>query len=204
MAGYTRVDLETVLADELDLDWAYEDSPSDSESKRSLIAAYMSGWGVPQMAALGRRIVTELDVADIHLGELKQLLGIYDAGGGVAGSTKNLIFAATGPKPRIVLRDAMNNDIEIVENAEHCLVYEDPIPAEGLQFSHLVAWWREREQFGEATTERDVGRTLHTRLRASLDSEAEQVGFRRVHQPVRGLLRHPCTHPSGLSALRPL
>lgn len=99
----------------------------------------MSGWGVPQMAALARRIVTELDIADVHLGELQQLLGSYDASGGVAGPTKNLIFAANGPKPEIVLRDAVNNDIEIVENAEYCLVYEDPIPAECLRFSRLVA-----------------------------------------------------------------
>jgi len=33
---------------------------------------------------------------------------------GVAGDLKNLIFAADGPKPRIVLRDAINNVIEIV------------------------------------------------------------------------------------------
>lgn len=91
------------------------------------------------MAALARRIVTELDIADVHLGELQQLLGSYDASGGVAGPTKNLIFAANGPKPEIVLRDAVNNDIEIVENAEYCLVYEDPIPAECLRFSRLVA-----------------------------------------------------------------
>lgn len=178
MGGYTRVDLETVLADELCLDWLHEDPPSDrNHSKRSLIAAYMSGWGVPQMVALARRIVTELDIADVHLGELKQLLATYDAGGGVAGSTKNLVFAANGPKPQIVLRDAMNNDIEIVKNAEYCLVYEEPIPAEGLRFSRLVTWWRERERFAETVTERDVGLALHDRLRASLGSEAERVVF---------------------------
>lgn len=29
MGGYTRVDLETVLADELGLEWLQEDSPAD-------------------------------------------------------------------------------------------------------------------------------------------------------------------------------
>lgn len=178
MGGYTRVDLESVLADELGLDWMHADSPADQEhSKRSLVAGYMSGWGVPQMAALARRIVTELDIADLHLGELKQLLDSYDASGGVAGPAKNLIFAANGPKPQIVLRDAMNNDIQIVENAEYCLVYEDPIPAEGLRFSRLVTWWRAREQLGEAVDERKAGLALHNCLRASPDSPAEEVVF---------------------------
>ena len=94
MGGYTRFDLETVLADELNLVWPSEYSPSDPNfTKRSLIETYMGGWGVPQMAALARRIVTELDIDDVYLRDLTQLLTIY-AGGGVAGSTKNLIFAA--------------------------------------------------------------------------------------------------------------
>ncbi|MBI5738840.1 MAG: hypothetical protein HY997_23510 [Mycolicibacterium neoaurum] len=43
---------------------------------------------------------------------------------GVAGTPKNLIFAAAGPKPDLVLVDAVNNDIQIVRNAEHCLIYD--------------------------------------------------------------------------------
>jgi hypothetical protein len=38
--------------------------------------------------------------------------------GGVAGSPKNLIFASIGPKPEIVIQDAINNDIKIVRNEE--------------------------------------------------------------------------------------
>ncbi|GAA2394707.1 hypothetical protein [Gordonia cholesterolivorans] len=174
---YTRVALETVLADELDLDWQQAEPPTTAESKRTLIAAYITGWGVPQMASLARRIVTELDIPDVYLTELTGLLATYDAGGGVHGATKYLIFAANGPKPQIVLRDAMNNDIEIVENAEYCLVLEDPIPAEGLRFSRLVTWWREREQLADAVTDRQVALTLHDRLRASLESDAERVVF---------------------------
>ena len=37
---------------------------------------------------------------------------------GVDGQLKSIIFASTGPKPRIVLRDAINV-VEVVENAEY-------------------------------------------------------------------------------------
>jgi hypothetical protein len=177
MGGYTRFDLETVLADELDLTWPRDDDPSDSESKRAVIAGYMPGWEVPQMAALARRVVTECEVPEVLADDLTELLRMYDAGGGVSGPTKNLIFAANGPKPQIVLRDAMNNDIEIIKNAEYCLVYEDPVPADGLRFTHLVDWWRDREQLPDTVADREVGLALHDRLRASLDSPAEQVVF---------------------------
>ena len=178
MGGYTRRDLEVVLADELELEWVGEDSPADpGYSKRSLIQAYMPGWSVPQMAGLARRIVTELDLSDLYLPELIELLALYDAGGGVPGPTKNLIFAANGPKPEIVLRDAMSNDLQIVKNAEYCLIYDEPIPAEGLRFVHMVEWWRDREQIPSATPTREVGLALHERLAASLDSPAEKVVF---------------------------
>ncbi|MGX1886629.1 hypothetical protein ACWIHY_33245, partial [Streptomyces sp. NPDC055287] len=36
---------------------------------------------------------------------------------GLARSFKNVFFAPVGPKPEIVLRDTMNNDVEIVGNA---------------------------------------------------------------------------------------
>ena len=51
---------------------------------------------------------------------------------GVNGEMRNLIFAASGAKPRIVLRDAINNVIEIVEGADRVLVYDRPLPREGL------------------------------------------------------------------------
>ncbi len=66
---------------------------------------------------------------------------------GVAGLAKNLIFAADGPKPEIVLTDAINNDVKIVKNAEYCLVFSDEIPHEGLHWGELVDWWIRRESF---------------------------------------------------------
>ena len=47
LMGYTRRDLEVVLADELQLEWSDgETSPDDGAySKRELIQAYTEGWG---------------------------------------------------------------------------------------------------------------------------------------------------------------
>ncbi|MER7576888.1 hypothetical protein [Streptomyces sp. NPDC126514] len=59
---------------------------------------------------------------------------------GPSGSFKNLIFAADGAKPQIVLRDAVNNDVEIVRNSDNCLVFTDPLPPHGLTWRQMVAW----------------------------------------------------------------
>ena len=80
---------------------------------------------------------------------------------GVHGSAKNLIFASIGPKPELVFRDAVNNDVEIVKHADLCLIYERPLSsAHGLSWLTLVEWWRDlsdtsidileaRKSFGE-------------------------------------------------------
>ena len=95
---------------------------------------------------------------------------------GPTGTFKNLIFAADGPKPKIVLRDAVNNDVEIVQNAEYCLVYSDPLPPHGLSWRQLVAWWT---RINAADPDEVVsGRSLYARLYASLDSEPERTLFR--------------------------
>jgi very-short-patch-repair endonuclease len=91
---------------------------------------------------------------------------------GVSGRPKNLIFAAIGPKPEIGFSDAINNDIVILSNAEHCLVYERPIAGDGLLWLDLVAWWRE-EHCAAGTTDDIARRSLGQRLRQSLASDAE-------------------------------
>jgi hypothetical protein len=108
--------------------------------------------------------------------ELEQYLtgvGITDVG----GDLRNLIFAADGPKPRIVLRDALNNVIEIVENAEYCLVYDRALGPEGLTWQLMVDWWRERHDPG-AGDDLIAGRHFYERLRRSLQSDAEEVLLR--------------------------
>lgn len=168
--GYTRVELETVLDEELRLEWSRTDSqPNDSaQTKRDVIRGYTDGWELLRLVGLARRIVQELDLPDALLVNLKALLTEYDKGGGVESPVKNLIFAANGPKPDLVLRDSVSNQIEIVRNAENCLVFEDPIPADGLKYSDLIAWWRKQSHIAEGMSDRDVGLDLHHRLRASL------------------------------------
>ena len=61
---------------------------------------------------------------------LKNVLSKFTSG--VSGEIKNIIFAANGPKPDLVLTDAVHNTVDIVANAEYCLVYDKPITGEGL------------------------------------------------------------------------
>ncbi|MEV0944905.1 hypothetical protein AB0I90_31635 [Micromonospora wenchangensis] len=95
-------------------------------------------------------------------------------GSGVRGSMKNLIFAALGPKPEIVLDDAVNNDLHFVRNAENCLVYDRPLGAHGLTWAELIDWWADRQGMtGEP--ERDISRSLYRRLDQSLgNNDAER------------------------------
>ncbi len=58
------------------------------------------------------------------------------------GRPKNLIFASLG-KPDIRLRDAVNNDIEIVSNPDDVLVFDRPLGSDGLRWNDLQLWWSE-------------------------------------------------------------
>ncbi|MGP9728492.1 hypothetical protein ACT3UD_14500 [Glutamicibacter sp. 287] len=170
IGSYTRETLEAVLHEELRLPWPKKDyHPNDSNfSKRDVIKGYTSGWELPQLVALARRVVAELDVEEVLRADVIALLNEYDRGGGVGAPTKNLIFAANGPKPDLVIRDAVSNDIEIVRNGEFCLIYDQPVPADGLKFRQLIQWWRKREGLPDSVLERDAGINLHQRLRASI------------------------------------
>ncbi|MUN53915.1 hypothetical protein GMA10_01505 [Kocuria koreensis] len=167
---YTRQDLETVLGEELKLSWPVMNTePSESEyTKRDVIKGYTKGWDLPKLVSLARRMVAELDLNEVLLADLNALLAAHDRGGGVVTPPKNLIFAANGPKPELVLRDAVNNDIEITRNGEYCLVFDQPIPADGLTYQNLIDWWRQRQGLPETTSDREVGVHLHARLRESL------------------------------------
>ncbi|MBL1074776.1 hypothetical protein JK358_10245 [Nocardia sp. 2] len=170
---HTREALEVVLADELKLPWVRVDPPSKIGSKRDLIRYYTDDWPLSELIDLARRIVDDYGTVG---NEVPELLAEYARRGGVDTPAKNLIFAANGPKPEIVLRDAVNNDIEIVKNAEYCLVYDEPIPATGLTFQHLIDWWRKHK--GASGDDRDVGVSLYRRLMDSLnENEAEQLIF---------------------------
>jgi very-short-patch-repair endonuclease len=91
---------------------------------------------------------------------------------GPRGRPKNLIFASP-EKPDLRFRDALNNDIEIVGNADKVLVYDQPIGEEGLRWRDLQAWWAEREGLNAG----DAKASLYRRLRASLPSNSPPQRF---------------------------
>jgi hypothetical protein len=97
---------------------------------------------------------------------------------GVDGQLRDLIFASNGPKPQIVLRDAINNVIEVMRGAEYCLFYDRPLGTAGLTWGDLVDWWRDREHLS-GQGEREVSHSLYGRLYESLQGNpVEQLLFR--------------------------
>jgi very-short-patch-repair endonuclease len=93
---------------------------------------------------------------------------------------KNLIFASS-VKPDIRFRDALNNDIEIVGNADKVLVYDRPISNEGLRWRDLQLWWSETN--GISNIE-EAKKTLYRRLRSCLpqDSPPQRTLFEAFHE----------------------
>lgn len=148
------------------------DQPADAEgpmaSKRSYVRRRVIGCSSDELFGLVGKIAAEYGEEGLE----KYLAGFGVTG--VDGELKNLIFAADGPKPRIILRDAVNNVIEIVANADRCLVYDRPLGPDGLSWQALVEWWREEHDPG-ATDDLAAGRHLHARLKGSLQSPPEEL-----------------------------
>lgn len=177
---------------------APEGSAEPFNSKRSYVQGRLQGTSLTDLTDLAHRVAAEYDAE--HLQPLLDALGVH----GVAGELKNLIFAADGPKPRIVLRDAVNNVIDIVENAQYCLVDDRPLAEHGLTWRALVKWWS--EQHPGPGTERDHARELYNRL---VKSRRQPGGGDRVPR-LRRVLRLPRRlrlagpHSAGVPALRPV
>jgi len=98
---------------------------------------------------------------------------------GIQDSVKNLIFAANGYKPEIVLDDALSNRIKIVKNSEYCLIYDKPIKTSGLLWVDLVEWWAE---LNNKERNKDTANELNSRLLNSLDSKPEQIFFKTYYK----------------------
>jgi hypothetical protein len=113
---------------------------------------------------------------------------------GVHASPKNLIFASQ-VKPDIRFRDAINNDIEIVTNAEKVLVFDRPIGTEGLCWTDLQNWWAVSQGMPDDETAK---RTLYKRLLESLppNSPPQRLLFETYFKRFRGAI-------PGLPALLP-
>jgi len=95
--------------------------------------------------------------------------------GTAPGRPKNLIFASA-TKPDLRFRDAVNNDVEVVTNADKVLVYDRSIGADGLRWCDLQAWWSDVSQIHDP---KDAKKTLYRRLRESLPatSPPQQLFF---------------------------
>jgi very-short-patch-repair endonuclease len=140
-------------------------------SKRVYVRNRLTGVHLPQMLEIARAIVDEHP--DEQLIDMVACVGVR----GVDGEMKNLIFAADGPKPRIVLADAVSNTIDIVEGADRCLIYERPLSPIGLTWGELVAWWTETKR-PRTTAENSAAKLLYRRLAKSLSGDEEKLLFR--------------------------
>ena len=146
---------------------------------------------VVTISKLVERLNAVLDRDGYTLAPSKTISGYFvyrvtTADRGVSGAVKNLVFAVDGPKPDIVLSDAINNDIVVVRNDEYCLVYERPIQAEGLLWRDLLAWWIAKTGEVDDTT---AARSLYSRLLRSLagGSDAEKVFFTTYYREFKDL-----------------
>jgi very-short-patch-repair endonuclease len=77
---------------------------------------------------------------------------------------KNLIFASLA-KPDIRFASAVDNDIEIVGNADQVLVYDRPISGDGIRWRDLQEWWKDTQQIAD---DDEAKRSLYQRLARSL------------------------------------
>ncbi|WP_433474932.1 hypothetical protein ACQPZP_40690 [Spirillospora sp. CA-142024] len=175
-----------VMNDDWDEDWIFHDSRfglADDDGALLAFLAEMLHPAVRTDPAEVEQLRNFLNSVLTHDGyELVQVDAISGApvfdhrliGSGVPGALKNLIFAAIGPKPEIVLDDAVNNDLRIVRNEHNCLVYDRALAAHGLTWAELTDWWADRQQMtGEPAA--DISRSLYRRLDRSLgDNDAER------------------------------
>jgi very-short-patch-repair endonuclease len=114
---------------------------------------------------------------------------------GVVGSPKYIIFASTGPKPDIVIDDAVSMNIRVVRYADQCLIYDQPPPNSDLTWEMLVEWWCKLR--GTNINDADMRRDIGHRLQASLQSDPERFLFDTYFKVFRPKLG------AGLPALLP-
>jgi hypothetical protein len=119
---------------------------------------------------------------------------VVRARAGRARTPKNIIFASP-VKPDIRLSDAVDNDIEIVSNADRVLVYDRPTGPGGVRWSDLQAWWKDERGIAD---DEEARRTLYLRLQSSLpaDSPPQRNLYVLYHQIHSGAV-------AGLPALLP-
>jgi hypothetical protein len=161
-------DVAEFCSEELGLEPQRDQYDDPHHSKRGYVLDRIKTKNEGELLSIARRVLTEF-----HDDRLQEVVNVLDGEqGGVRGELKNLIFAADGPKPEIVLRDAINNVIEITANGEYCLVYDRPLDDAGLTWRTLVAWWN---ALHPAEDERRTALDLHSRLLRSLNDGPEKL-----------------------------
>lgn len=98
------------------------------------------------------------------------------------GAFKNIIFASSGEKPEIILRDAVSNDVEITKNADLCLIYDRPLGSAGLLWITMAEWWKEKQGLDDPEAAR---KSLGSRLTESVKltgSPGEYALFRVYYE----------------------
>jgi very-short-patch-repair endonuclease len=174
-----------VMNDDWPDNWVFTDERfglADNDEALLRFLAEMLHPAVRTDPAEVERLHTFLNSVLVHDGyELVQVDAISGApifdyrliGSGVRGSMKNLIFAAIGPKPDIVLDDAINNDLRIVRNCQNCLVYDRPLGADGLTWADLTGWCADQQGL-TGIPPRELFLNLYERLNRSLANDAER------------------------------
>lgn len=151
-----------------------------------LLEGIVSGDTVPDEAAQRRLVAVinpPLAVAGLELRETGATDGypVFElvSTRSRSGRPKNLIFASP-VKPDLRLSDAIDNDIEIVGNADDVLVYDRPISVGGIRWRDLQEWWKATHRLD---SDRQAKTELYRRLRQSLpaDSPPQQLLFRLYH-----------------------
>jgi very-short-patch-repair endonuclease len=102
---------------------------------------------------------------------------VVRAAPGVDGSMKNLIFASIGPKPELIIRDAVNNDVEITKNADKVLVFDRAI-AGMLTWGDLQGWWADKHGISDGAAAK---KSLYERLLQSV-KQAQSPGELAIYR----------------------
>lgn len=114
-----------------------------------------------------------LELADLELVPDSHNEGFYKVRNKIAFPNepiKNIVFAANRTKPDIVVDNALENSVKIVD-AGDALVYKDGISEKGLSWLDLAKWYKQFES-------EDTENKLAERLFSSLQSEPEKIFFR--------------------------
>lgn len=106
----------------------------------------------------------------------------------VSGAMKNIIFASVGEKPELVFKDAINNDVEIVKNADNVLIYDRVLPPSGaLLWKNLQEWWAEKNGLQADAAKLGMYQRLSTAVK-SASSPGEYAIFRTFYSRYPALI----------------